>query len=70
MEKMNIFKKGKKDGFACEWYQNGKPKLETTFKDGLKNGTHIEWNESGEKVIEGNFKKGVLISKTPLGRSS
>ena len=44
--------------------------METTFKDGLKNGTHIEWNESGEKVIEGNFKKGVLISKTPLGRSS
>jgi len=36
----------------------------------LKNGTHIEWDESGEKVIEGKFKKGVLISKTPLGRSS
>ena len=55
---------------ACEWYQNGKPKLKTTFKDGLRNGTHIEWDESGEKVIQGKFKEGVLVSKTPLGKDS
>ncbi len=49
------FSKGRLDGEAYYYYQNGKLKWRGNYKDGFISGTWEFWNENGEKVYEVDY---------------
>src|ERR1041385_1745032 len=55
---INIIK-GKADGFAIYFYENGNKMESGRYLQGLRDGLWEKWNESGIKTGEANYKAGL-----------
>jgi antitoxin component YwqK of YwqJK toxin-antitoxin module len=55
---INIIK-GKADGFAIYFYENGNKMESGRYLEGLRDGLWEKWNETGMKTGEANYKSGV-----------
>ena len=55
------FLKGKRDGVARYWHENGFLKLEEQWFDGKEDGLFREWNEEGQLLKALRYKQGELI---------
>ena len=55
------FLKGKRDGVARYWHENGILKLEEQWFDGKQDGLFREWGEEGQLLKALRYKRGELI---------
>ena len=55
------FLKGKRDGVARYWHENGILKLEEQWFDGKEDGLFREWGEEGQLLKALRYKRGELI---------
>ena len=55
------FLKGKRDGVARYWHENGILKLEEQWFDGEEDGLFREWGEEGQLLKALRYKRGELI---------
>jgi antitoxin component YwqK of YwqJK toxin-antitoxin module len=50
--------KGKREGLAITWHENGQKQIEVNFVDGKQDGLTTHWYENGQKKEEGHWKDG------------
>ena len=55
------FLKGKRDGVARYWHENGILKLEEQWFDGKEDGLFREWDDEGQLLKALRYKRGELI---------
>jgi len=57
------YKKGKVNGWARMWYNNGKLHVEATYKNSKVHGVRSSYHENGQIFCRAKYKMGKIISK-------